>query len=324
VTGQTILITGGSGTFGAAMTRYALEHGAARVICLSRGEHRQAQLRHQIDDPRLETWIGDVRDRERLRWAFRVRPDVVIHAAALKRVEVCEQHSMEAVKTNVDGTRNVVEEAMLADVPTVLVISSDKATSPETTYGKTKAAAEDIALSQNAMRGSGETRVSVVRYGNVAGSQGSFIETLLRARQTGEPVRLTDPAATRFWWDIEAAVAFVADVLRDMRGAEIWIPRLPSARMDAFARALAPNSEQIVTGMRGSEKVHEAMINATESAYCWELPDRFVLLPKAGQWWSPEPPAGAVKVQAGFSYASDHDPTVPEVQDTPCPTFASQ
>ncbi len=305
---QTIVITGGSGTFGTAYVRYALDHGAARVIVLSRGEHRQAELKRTINDARLECRIGDVRDRERLKWVFRARPDVVIHAAALKRVETCEEDPCEAVKTNVDGTRCVVEEAMLADVPKVLVISSDKATSPETTYGRTKGQAEDIALGQNAYRGSGPTRISAVRYGNVLGSQGSFLDTLLRARQTGEPLAITDPDATRFWWHVDDAVAFVATVLERMQGAEIFIPKLISARVVDLARAIAPQSRQDITGMRGAEKLHEAMINATEARYAWELPDAYVLYPKLGQWWGGTPPADAVKVPEGFSYASNGAP----------------
>lgn len=306
--GQTVFVTGGSGTFGAAFVRLALMCGVKRVIVLSRGEHRQAELRRQFSDSRLECWIGDVRDRERLRWAMRANPDTVIHAAALKRVEVCESDPSEAIKTNVDGTRHVVEEAMLADVPKVLLISSDKATSPETVYGTTKAAAEAAAISQNAWRGAGRTRISAVRYGNVLGSQGSFLDQLYRARVTGDPVPICDPEHTRYWWAIEDAVAFVVSVLEQMRGTEIWIPKLVSARVADLARAVAPNSAQQIVGTRGPEKVHESMISATESAYAWELADRYVLLPKHGQWFSPEPPEGAIKVPAGFTYSSDQNP----------------
>ncbi len=304
---MTYLITGGSGTFGSAFVRYALAAGE-RVVVLSRGEHRQAELQRTINDPRLECWIGDVRDRERIRWALRLRPDVVIHAAALKRVEVCEQHASEAFKTNVDGTRHVVEEAMLAGVPKVLVISSDKACSPETTYGATKAAAEALAIGQNALRGNGSTRISVVRYGNVLGSQGSFLDAILRARASGDMLSITDVDATRFWWAIEDAVAFVGDVIAQMQGAEIWIPKLVSARVVDLVKAIAPDAPLQVTGPRGPEKTHEAMINPTEARYAWELPHAYVLLPKAGQWWSATPPPGAVPVASGFVYRSSDDP----------------
>lgn len=319
--GQTILVTGGSGTFGSTFVPYALAQGAARVIVLSRGEHRQAALRQQITDPRLECWIGDVRDTDRLRWAFRVQPDIVVHAAALKRVEVCEQNSNEAIDTNILGTRNVVREAMWAGVPRVLVVSSDKGCSPETLYGITKAAAEAIAVSQNRYRGNGPTRISAVRYGNVLGSQGSFLEQIVRARQTGETLPITDAAATRFWWSIEDAVAFVGDVLQRMQGAEVWVPKLVSARVVDLVKAIAPDAPLTVIGPRGPEKTHEAMINGTEARYAWELPDSYVLLPHVGQWWSAAPPADAIKVPDGFRYASDGAPTSVRLEsreDQPC------
>lgn len=305
---QIVVVTGGSGTFGSAFIVHALTAGVARVICLSRGEQRQAELQRQIPDPRLECWLGDVRDRDRIRKAFRVKPDVVIHAAALKRVEKCEAEPEEAHKTNVLGTLNVVNEALDADVPRVLVISSDKACSPETVYGATKAEAEAQALAMNGHRGASPTRISVVRYGNVLGSNGSFLEQLLRSRASGGPLPITDPEATRFWWAVDDAVVFVAKVLDRMQGAEVWIPKIASARVVDLARAVAPRSSVVVTGMRGPEKLHESMVNATEARYAYELPDCYVLLPKQGQWWSPQPPEGAVSVPAGFTYASNGDP----------------
>jgi len=304
MTGQTLLITGGSGTLGTALTRYALNAGAARVICLSRGEHQQAALAATIADPRLECWIGDVRDRDRLHWACRVRPDVVIHAAALKRAEVCEREPDEARKTNIDGTRNVVKEAMLANVPQVLVISSDKAACAELCYGATKRAAEVIALGQNRYRGAGATRISVVRYGNVLGSAGSFLEPLLAARQSGTPYTITDPLNTRFWWSLDDAVRFVARVLTQMLGDEIWVPKLVSACVVDVAQAVAPGVPWTVAGMRGIEKRHETMIGPSEIASTWDLGWAYVVLPSA----SSGPPAGAVRVPSDFRYTSDRDP----------------
>lgn len=306
--GGVTLITGGSGTFGSAYVRHALAAGASRVIVLSRGEHRQAELRAQIQDPRLECWIGDVRDRDRMRWAFRAQPDVILHAAALKRVEVCEQHATEAAKTNIEGTRIVVEEAMLANVPKVLLISSDKACASETTYGTTKAAAEALAMGQNALRGTGPTRISAVRYGNVLGSQGSFLERIVEARRTGSALAITDVDCTRFWWVIDDAVAFVDRVLARMQGAEIFIPKLVSARVIDLVKAIAPDAPLQITGMRGAEKTHEAMISATEARYAWELPDAYLLLPHVGQWWSAAPPSDAVPVADTFTYTSNDSP----------------
>ena len=305
----TFLVTGGSGTLGRALIAALLPLAStARIIVLSRGEHRQAELQRDFPDPRLECWIGDVRDRDRLAWAFDCLPDVVIHAAALKRVESCEGNTDEARKTNIDGTHNVVDMAMRANVPKVLVVSSDKACSPETAYGATKAAAEALAIGQNAWRGSRPTRISVVRYGNILDSQGAFLHTILKHRHTGDPLTITDPRASRFWWAGSDAAQFILTVLDRMAGAEIFVPKLVSARVVDLVRALAPDVPLREGGMRGAEKIHEAMINATESVYTWELPDCYVLLPKIGQWWSAQPPQGAMKVPDGFSFSSDQDP----------------
>ena len=304
-TNATVLITGGSGTFGLACVRQALQAGAQRVVALARGEHRLALLSQTIDDPRLETWVGDVRDRERMCWAMRWSPDIVIHAAALKRIEVCASHPAEAIKTNVDGTRCVVEEAMRAAVPRVVLISSDKACSSETVYGTTKALAEAAALGQNALRGDLPTRISAVRYGNVLGSQGSVLDTMVAARSTGQ-MPITDPEATRFWWHIDEAVRFVDETLAVMQGGEVWVPKLPSSTVAALAQAIAPDAVHRVVGMRGAEKQHEQMMSTVESYTAWELPDRFCLLPYAGQPWSPEPPAGAWPAASGVDYSSEH------------------
>lgn len=296
-----MLITGGSGTFGSAFIRHALEAGANRVICLSRGEHRQNELKRTIQHKRLECWVGDVRDRDRLHWAFRVKPDVLIHAAAIKTIEACEHDPAEAVKTNVDGTRNVVEEAMLSGIPRVVVVSSDKATEPVTTYGKTKAAAEAIAIGQNAYRGTGPTRISVVRYGNVEASQGSIAPLFTALGEIGAPIPITHPEMTRFWWRVEDAVAFVAKILHVMRGGEIFIPKIKSHRIVDLARHYAPHSEQQIVGVRSIEKIHELMISADEAAMAWECPEYYVLTHGT-------PPIDGVPVPAGFRLSSGDDP----------------
>lgn len=306
---MTYFITGITGFLGRALTRALLaDASTVRVAGLSRDEHKIAALRRHCPDPRLDVWCGDVRDPQRIEEALGVRPDAVIHAAAMKRVESCEADPDEAFKTNVLGTRHVVRAAREAGVPRVLVISSDKATSPDTCYGKTKAMAEEIALGQNAYRGASETRISVVRYGNVLGSTGSILDTLVAARQTGDAIHLTDPACTRFWWGVEDAVAFIREVLQVMRGAEIFIPRLASAKVSDLARAIAPAAPQRVTGMRGLEKVHEVMISEAESRCAYEYPVWYVLYPKQGQWWSATPSAEARKVPDGFVFASDQQP----------------
>jgi UDP-N-acetylglucosamine 4,6-dehydratase len=323
---MTYFVTGITGFLGRALTAALLaDPSTIRVIGLSRDEHKIAAFKGQFPDPRVEVRIGDVRDPERIREALSIRPDVVIHAAAMKRVESCEGDPDEAFKTNVLGTRNVVTAARQAGVAKVVVVSSDKAASPETCYGKTKAMAEEIAIGQNAYRGKGQTRISVVRYGNVLGSTGSFLDRLFAARASGEDIPITDPDATRFWWGADEAVAFIRSVIAQMRGAEIWVPKLVSARVTDLARAIAPQSGQVVSGMRGLEKTHELMIAPAEARHAYELADRYVILPKRGQWWSPEPPAKSVPVPAGFTYGSGDTPYPVrlEIQEIPCQPLPS-
>lgn len=305
----TYLITGAAGTLGRSLIATLLpRESTARIIAFTGREHRRADLQKDFRDSRLDCRVGDVRDRDRMDEAMGAHPDVVIHGAAMKRIEACEDEPEEALKTNVLGTLNVVKAAQARSVPKVMVVSSDKACSPETVYGATKAMAENLALAMNGHRGGGPTRVSVVRYGNILGSAGSFLHTLMRARETGESVPITDPRATRFWWTVEDAALFILRMIDRMEGAEIFVPHLVSSRVTDLAKAFAPKSELIPVGMRGPEKLHEAMINATEAAYTYELPECYVLLPKQDQWWSAQPPEGAVKVPDGFSYSSDQLP----------------
>jgi UDP-N-acetylglucosamine 4,6-dehydratase/5-epimerase len=297
VTGRRVFVTGGSGTFGSAYIRHALASGASRVVSFARGEHRQAALAADLNDPRLECWIGDVRDRDRLRWALRWCPDVVLHCAALKRVETCEQEPDEAHKTNVEGTRNVVAAAMLADVPRVVMISSDKSCLAETYYGKTKADAEGLALGYMTRRGSGRTRVAVARYGNVLGSQGSVLDVIAVTARS-KTFRITDPEATRYWWSVEQAVAFVDSVLDRMQGGEIWVPKLHAARVVDLVRAMVPDVTFETVGMRGVEKRHETMIAPNERT--WALDDCYVVAETC--------PVGGIAMPPGWTYTSNDDP----------------
>jgi UDP-N-acetylglucosamine 4,6-dehydratase len=302
-------VTGLSGFLGRALAQSLLaDPTTTRLIGFSTNEHKRLAFLRDFPDPRVEYRTGNVRDMARVREALAVRPDVVIHAAAMKTVQCCEDDPDEAFKTNVLGTRNVVVAARQARVPKVVVVSSDKAASPETCYGKTKAMAEEIALGQNAYRGKGGTKISVVRYGNVVGSTGSFLDHLWDARATGGAVTITDPDATRFWWDGTQAVAFIREVIGRMRGAEIWVPKLVSAKVADLASAIAPRSAHAISGMRGMEKTHELMIAPAEARCAYELADSYVILPKRGQWWSPEPPDGSIPVPAGFTYGSGDRP----------------
>jgi Predicted nucleoside-diphosphate sugar epimerases len=303
-------LTGITGTFGRACVDALLaDPETERIIGLSRSGHRRAQLLREIRDSRVECWLGDIRNPDRLFWAARVHPDVLIHAAAEKLVDACEVEPEEAFQTNVLGTLYLVKQAILADIPKVLILSSDKACSPETVYGATKLMAEQLALGVfQAKRGSSQTKVSVARYGNVLGSAGSVLSHFFEARASGGAVRMTDPEATRFWWSIEEAVAFALRMIQYMHGGEIFIPKLTSSRVSDLARAIAPNSTQDVIGMRGPEKQHEAMINSTEARYTFDCGDYYMLVPPHGCGYTVPLPVGARPVSDGFRYTSDQDP----------------
>lgn len=256
--GSSILVTGGTGTFGRAFVKAALRAHAGRVCIYSRGEHAQALMRNTHDDGRLRWFIGDVRDAARLERAMH-GCDCVVHAAALKRIEVCEYDPAEVVKTNVQGALNVIEAAMRTPgVSRVVGLSTDKACDPINAYGASKLLAEKIFLAANNARGATGPRFAVTRYGNVAGSTGSVIEIWQRAKAAGEVAKITDPEATRFWMTIEEAAKLVVDTLCAMRGGELAIPRhLPAYRLGDLAEAMGVKTE--VVGLPPHEKLHESM-----------------------------------------------------------------
>lgn len=258
------LITGGTGYFGSACARALLDRGASRVCILSRSEYRQAEMRRQFEgEPRIRFFIGDVRDVDRLERAMD-GVDCVIHAAALKRVEVGEYDSAEMAKTNVLGTMNVIEAAARAGVRRVVGLSSDKACEPVNCYGATKLVAEKLLLAANNSRGPAGPIYAAVRYGNVAGSTGSVIQIWRRARTMGAEVTMTDPQATRFWMHVDEAVDLVLDTLANMRGGELVIPTLPAFQL--FDLALAMGLTYRVTGLQPGEKMHESMRPGQSSA----------------------------------------------------------
>jgi UDP-N-acetylglucosamine 4,6-dehydratase len=301
----TYLITGITGSLGSSLAKALLaDPMTERVIGVSRNDHRQLALEKEINDPRLECWLKDVTHREDMMWALRAKPDVVIHTAATKTIEKCQSNPSFAFRVNTEGVRHVVEEAMLADVPKVLVVSSDKAVEAVPRYGVTKAAAESIAIGQNALRGKGRTAISVVRYGTVEFSAGSVWQVFEEKGKRGEPIPITHEDMTRFLWPMERAVEFVLSVLGQMCGGEIFVPKLKGFSVLERARALAPNSPVEIIGLRRAEKLHEAMVSADES-FVWELPDRYVVIPDYGEWWSATPPAEAARVPPQFRYSSD-------------------
>lgn len=303
--GKTVLVTGGTGTFGQAFARYLLEREpivALRV--LSRDELKQSELARRIVDDRLRFFIGDVRDADRLRRAFD-GVDIVVHAAALKQVPACEYNPFEAVKTNILGAQNVIDAAIDRGVQRVVGLSTDKAASPVNLYGATKLCAEKLFVQGNAYVGPYRTLFGCVRYGNVVGSRGSVIPLFLEQRTTGT-VTVTDRAMTRFWMTVIEAVEFVKRAVESLHGGEIFVPKLPSVRVMDLVEAIAPQCEVREIGIRPGEKLHETLLTAEESRHSFDLGQSFIVTPEHS-WWSREPWPDAVPMMPGTVYSSDQN-----------------
>jgi UDP-N-acetylglucosamine 4,6-dehydratase len=275
---QSVLITGGTGSFGKKLTRILLdEYKPRRVINFSRDELKQHEMRTGgYDDPSLRYFIGDVRDKDRLQRAM-ADVDVVVHAAALKQVPVCEYNPIEAVRTNVEGARNVVDAALDAGVSKIMALSTDKAVNPVNLYGATKLVAEKLVVQANAYRGSGETRFSCVRYGNVVGSRGSVVPLFKKQRETGT-LTITDDRMTRFWITLTQSVHFVLRALERMKGREVFVPLIPSLGIMDLVEAIAPGCKVNTVGIRAGEKLHETLISSDEARYTLALDDMLVIL----------------------------------------------
>ena len=284
---RSVLVTGGTGSFGQAFVRRALELGAERVVVFSRDEAKQDAMRWAFkDDSRLRWAIGDVRDVERLKTAMtkkakkKTKPvDVVIHAAAMKQVEACQYNPFEAKKTNVDGAENVINAALAVGVPKVMALSTDKAVDAVNTYGKTKSLAEDMFVDANNYSGADGTRFACVRYGNVLSSRGSVLPVWIAASERGEPLRITDPSMTRFVITLPQAVDFVLGALADMKGGEVFVPRLPALDLVTMAQAVTwPRPPELdCVGVRPGEKKHELLISTNEAHRTRDEGDRFVV-----------------------------------------------
>jgi len=303
--GKTILITGATGSFGTVFIETLLARHAVGVIrVFSRDEVKQEQLRQHVPDAddRLRYLIGDVRDLPRLSRAMR-GVDVVVHAAALKQVPICEYNPFEAVQTNVIGAENVVAAAIDNEVPVTMALSSDKAVNPVNLYGATKLCAEKIFTQGNAYSGDSRARFASVRYGNVIGSRGSVIQ-LFKAQAQEGVITITDERMTRFWITLQQAVEFVIECLGRMGGGEIFVPRVPSMGIIGIAEALAPDAERRVVGIRPAEKLHEVLLTEDESRHSLEVDNGYVVLPEYASW-----PLRAVEggrpLPAGFRYSSD-------------------
>ncbi len=302
--GSSVLITGGTGSFGKAFLQRLLEtRNPARVVIFSRDELKQYEMRQTWgDDPRVRWFIGDIRDRDRMNMALH-GVDYVVHAAALKQVDTAEYNPMEYVKTNILGSENVMQASIEAGVKKVVALSTDKASSPVNLYGATKLTADKLFVSGNHYAAGYDTHFSVVRYGNVMGSRGSVIPFFRNLAALGEPLPITDRRMTRFWITLPQAVEFVMSCFNDMSGGELYVPRIPSMRVVDLAEAIAPGSETVEVGIRPGEKLHEEMISSEDSRRTLRRDDRYVVLPTLADWGFSQP-AGE-PVEEGFSYTSD-------------------
>jgi UDP-N-acetylglucosamine 4,6-dehydratase/5-epimerase len=303
-TDQVILVTGGTGSFGKKFIEIMLqEFHPAKLIIFSRDELKQHEMRVSgFDHPSLRYFIGDVRDQQRLYRAMH-GVDIVIHAAALKQVPACEYNPMEAIKTNILGSGNVIEAALEAGVKKVLALSTDKAVNPVNLYGATKLAAEKLFVQSNTYAAGTATRFSCVRYGNVVGSRGSVIPIFLHQRQNGK-LTITDPRMTRFWLTLDQGVRFVIRCTEQMRGGEVFVPKIPSTRIADLARVIAPGAELEVIGIRPGEKLHEVLIHEDEARQTLELDDMFIVTPTQTLWQRDLHYEGQ-PLPDGYRYSSD-------------------
>ena len=306
---STVLITGGTGSFGYAFLPMALErYNPKKVIILSRDEMKQWEMAKLYgDDPRVRFFIGDVRDRDRLYRAFD-GVDYVVHAAATKIVPTAEYNPFECIKTNVNGAMNVIDAAIDKGVKRVVALSTDKASSPINLYGASKLASDKLFVSGNAYAGEHETRFSVVRYGNVMGSRGSVIPFFMSVAGNGV-LPITDPGMTRFMISLEEGVDLVWHAFEDMVGGEIYVKKIPSMKVTDIARVIAPDARHEIVGIRPGEKLHEQMIGAEDAPYTYEYDAHFKILPAINKW-SDDPARikDGRKVAEDFVYTSDLNP----------------
>ena len=303
-TEQVVLVTGGTGSFGRKFVEIMLrEYRPAKLIVFSRDELKQHEMRAAgLDDPSLRYFLGDVRDQQRLERAFS-GVSVVVHAAALKQVPACEYNPFEAIQTNINGGKNVIEAAINCGVRRIVALSTDKAVNPINLYGATKLCAEKMFVQANAYAGAQDTRFSCARYGNVVGSRGSVIPIFMEQRARGR-VTITDPRMTRFWITLDQGVRFVIRSVEQMHGGEIFVPKIPSMKLLDMAQAIAPDCQIDCVGIRPGEKLHEVLLSEDEARNAIERDDMFVI-PPAQSWWRKENWKGNASLPEGFRYASD-------------------
>ncbi|HUU40737.1 MAG TPA: UDP-N-acetylglucosamine 4,6-dehydratase (inverting) [Desulfatiglandales bacterium] len=302
---QTILVTGGTGSFGKHFCKVMLEKYRPKVIRIySRDELKQHEMRQKFGEEHLRYFIGDVRDADRMKRAME-GVDIVIHAAALKQVPACEYNPLEAVKTNIHGAQSVIDTAIDAGVKKVVGLSTDKAVNPVNLYGATKLCAEKIFIQGNSYSGPRGTRFSCVRYGNVIGSRGSVIPLFKEQRKSGK-ITITDERMTRFWLTLDQAVELVINALRHMQGGEIFIPRIPSMKIVDLARVIAPDCDIDVIGIRPGEKLHEVLVTEEDGRNAVLHKGMYVVMPNYS-WWERQNYKSGKKLPEGFVYTSNNN-----------------
>lgn len=305
---SSILITGGTGSFGNAFVPMTLEkYNPKRIVIYSRDEMKQWEMAQLFrDDPRVVFLIGDVRDKDRLVRALD-GIDYVVHAAATKIVPTAEYNPFECVKTNIDGAMNLIDACIDRGVQKIVALSTDKASNPINLYGATKLASDKLFVSANPYAGTHDTRFSVVRYGNVMGSRGSVIPFFLSQAKKGV-LSITDTRMTRFMITLEQGVELVWHAFEDMQGGEIYVKKIPSMTITDIARAVAPDAEQHIIGIRPGEKIHEQMIGLEDAPYTYAYESHYKILPMIHNWSTdPSRIKDGVKVEDDFTYTSDNN-----------------
>jgi UDP-N-acetylglucosamine 4,6-dehydratase/5-epimerase len=319
---KSVLITGGTGSFGRSFVRRLLsQYRARRVIVFSRDELKQYEMQQEFNAPQMRYFLGDVRDRDRLAQAMR-GVDCVVHAAALKQVPAAEYNPMECIKTNIHGAENVISAALESEVEKVVALSTDKAANPINLYGATKLASDKLLVAANNVAGGHRTRFCVVRYGNVVGSRGSVVPMFKKLVSDGAShLPITDMRMTRFWISLDQGVDFVIKSLARMHGGEIFIPKIPSIRIADLAEAMAPGIPTKVIGIRPGEKLHEVMCPADDSHLTLEFKDHYLIRPTI-QFHHSDADYGVNKlgetgkaVQEGFEYQSGTNPVFLQVEE---------
>ena len=308
---KTILVTGGTGSFGKKFVeRIFKNYKPDKIIIYSRDEYKQFVMRQQFKlfDSKIRYFIGDVRDKDRLLRAF-TGVDYVVHAAALKQVPACEYNPFEAVKTNIHGAQNIIDAAIDRNVKKVVALSTDKAVNPINLYGATKLASDKLFIAANAYAAKSGSVFSVVRYGNVSGSRGSVIPFFKMLIDKGEKtIPITDTRMTRFWITLDQAVDLVFKALEESKGGETYISKIPSFKITDLAKAMAPNAELKEIGIREGEKIDEVMVTEYDSFYTYEYDKHYIIYPNF-EWWNLKEhfTEGGKKVEEFFRYSSDNN-----------------